>query len=342
MYIIIAILMFSLLIIIHELGHFITARRFGVTVNEFSIGMGPKIFSKVSAKSNIRYSLRLFPIGGFVSMAGEDEETDDENGLNRKPIWQRFIIMASGAAMNLILGLLLMCILSVTTSPIGSTTILRFQSDDAVSQSTGLRPGDTIIKVDGTRVYYANDLVYTIMRKAVDPVDVLVEREGKKVLLEDVAFPNISEQGVLFGAVDFYVLAHERTAGTVAGYALSQSVWSVRMIWESFIDLLSGKYGVEAVSGPIGVTTAIGEAAQSGLPNLLNLCALITINLGIFNLFPLPALDGGRILFLLIELVRGKPIKREYEGYIHFIGIVLLMVLMVLIAYQDITRLIFK
>jgi len=340
MSIIIAILMFSLLIIIHELGHFLTARAFGVPINEFAVGMGPKILSKVSSKSGIRYSLRLLPIGGFVSMVGEDEESDDVNAFNHKPVWQRLIILSAGALMNLILGLILMCIISVTTSPIGSTTILRFQTDDALSQSTGLMPGDTILEVDGTNVYFANDLVYTIMREAVEPVDVTVRRNGDKIVVENVAFPSVTEQGVLFGAVDFFVLACERTPGTVVKYALSQSVWSVRMIWESFVDLITGRYGIEQMSGPVGVTTAIGEAAKSGgFMNVLNLCALITINLGIFNLFPLPALDGGRIVFLLIELIRGKPLKPEYEGYVHFVGIVLLMMLMVFITYKDIMRL---
>jgi len=343
MSIIIAILMFSLLIIIHELGHFVTARLCGVSINEFAVGMGPKIFSKVSHKSGIRYSLRLLPIGGFVSMVGEDEESDDENAFNKKPIHQRFIILAAGAIMNLLLGLIIMCVISVTTSPIGSTTILRFQTDDALSQSTGLMPGDEILEINGTNVYFANDLVYTIMREATEPVELTVRRNGEKIKLPDVAFPKISEQGVLFGAADFYVLARERTPGTVISYALSQSVWSVRMIWESFIDLITGRYGIEQMSGPVGVTTAIGEAAESGgVMNVLNLCALISINLGVFNLFPLPALDGGRLVFLLVELIRGKPLKPEYEGYVHFIGIVLLMMLMVFITYKDITKLFFN
>jgi len=340
MSIIIAILIFSLLIIIHELGHFLTARAFGVPINEFAIGMGPKLISKVSGKTGIRYSLRLLPIGGFVSMVGEDEESDDVNAFNRKPAWQRLIILSAGALMNLILGLVLMCIISVATSPIGSTTILRFQTDDALSQSTGLMPGDTILEINGTNVYFANDLVYTIMREAVEPVDVTVRRNGEKTVVENVSFPSVTEQGVLFGAADFFVLACERTPGTVFRYAVSQSAWSVRMIWESFIDLITGRYGVEQMSGPVGVTTAIGEAAKSGgIMNVLNLCALITINLGIFNLFPLPALDGGRIVFLVIEWIRGKPLKPEYEGYVHFVGIVLLMLLMVFITYKDIMRL---
>ncbi len=342
MYIILAILMFSVLVIIHELGHFITARIFGVPVTEFAFGMGPKLVSHVSKKSGIRYSIRVFPIGGFVSMVGEDEDSDDPNAFGKKAVWQKLIIVAAGAIMNLLLGLLLFCVLSVATNPIGSTTILRFQTDDAMSQQTGLMPGDEIVAVDGKPVFYANDLVYTIMREATEPVDVKVRRDGEKITLADVSFGTMTEEGILFGKPDFYVVACERNPLTLAGYALSQSAWSVRMVVESFVDLVTGKYGLEQMSGPVGTTTAIGEAAERGFSDFVFLMALITVNLGVFNLFPLPALDGGRLVFLLIELIRGKPIKPEYEGYVHFAGIVLLMLLMIFVTYQDITKLIFN
>ncbi len=340
MYIVIAILMFGVLIFIHELGHYLTARLFRVSIREFAVGMGPKLLSKRSDKTGIVYSLRLLPIGGFVSMVGEDEASEDPNAFNNKKRWQRFLVLASGAIMNLALGLLLMCVLSVTTQNIGSTTIVRFDTEDASSMQTGLMPGDEIRKINGKSVHFSSDLVYTIMREGNEAVDVTVIRNGEKTVVRGVLFPNIVEEGVVFGSPDFKVLLLDRTPGVVVRYALSQSVWAVRMIWESLFDFITGRYGVDQMSGPVGVTSAISDAASSGgFANVVYLCALIAVNLGVFNLLPFPALDGGRIAFLLVECVRGKPIKPEYEGYVHFAGIVILMALMLVVTYKDIVKL---
>ena len=186
-YIIIAILIFGLLIFIHEGGHFLFARLFKVTVNEFSIGMGPKLVSKKSKKSGISYSLRAFPIGGFVSMAGEDEESDDPNALNKKPVWQRMIIVAAGGVVNLVAGILVMFILvfSSTSMGLGSTTVAEFR-DGALSQNCGLKAGDTIVEVEGRNVHIADELVYEIMRLGIEPVDLTVVRDGEKTVIEDV------------------------------------------------------------------------------------------------------------------------------------------------------------
>lgn len=339
--ILIALLVFGLLILIHELGHFVAARCFDVAVREFAIGMGPKFISHRSKKSGILYSLRLLPIGGFVSMVGEDEESEDERALCKKAVWKRMIITAAGAFMNLLLGIILMSVLVATSETLGSTKILRFNSASSVSEESGLRIGDTITKIDGERMHISTELVYTLMR-VTTPVDVEVERAGVTVLLEDVVFPTDVSEGTLFGYADFKVEAVDKTPLTVVKHAYYQSIASVKMIWHSFIDLVTGKYGVEQMSGPVGVTTAIGEAAEQGGTNLLFLCALITLNLGIFNLLPLPALDGGRLVFQIIELVRRKPIKPEYEGFVHFVGIVLLMLLMIFITYKDITKIFIK
>lgn len=339
-YIIIAILIFGLLIFIHEGGHFLFARLFKVTVNEFSIGMGPKLVSKKSKKSGISYSLRAFPIGGFVSMAGEDEESDDPNALNKKPVWQRMIIVAAGGVVNLVAGILVMFILvfSSTSMGLGSTTVAEFR-DGALSQNCGLKAGDTIVEVEGRNVHIADELVYEIMRLGIEPVDLTVVRDGEKTVIEDVEFPQMSEQGVAFGDADFYVYGQERTFTNLVKHSFYRSTYTVRMIWESLYDLVTGRYGIEAVSGPVGVTEALTEAAQTGSYNFIYLVVVISMNLGVMNLLPLPALDGGRLVFLLIEAVRRKPINPKVEGVIHTAGLALLMLLMIFICVKDVIKL---
>ena len=301
--------------------------------------MGPKLISKRSKKSGILYSVRAFPIGGFVSMVGEDEESDDVNALNRKPVWQRMVITVAGAAMNLIIGFILMTVVVITSTSIGGTTILRFAEDNALSERSGLMIGDEIVKVGDTRVHIASELAYEIMRNGVEPLDITVRRDGEIVEIKDVQFPTIIEQGIQFGMTDFIVLAEEKTFGNVIEQSFYRSISTVKMIWQSLIDLITGRYGLEQMSGPVGVTAVVSEAAKSSFTDYLYLVVVITINLGIFNLLPLPALDGGRLIFQIIELIRRRPVKPEFEGYVHFIGIVLLMLLMVVITFKDVMNL---
>ena len=343
-YILIAIFVFGLLILMHEGGHYVFARLFGVTVNEFSIGMGPKLFQRVSKKTGIAYSLRALPIGGYVSMVGEDEDTDDPNALNRKPYWQRFIILAAGASVNILAGILVMSILVASADRLPSTVIYQFMdgstSNVGATEDGGLRENDRILAVDGVTIHIANELVYEVMHRATVPVDVTVLRDGSKIVVKDVSFPLMSEQGVTFGSTDFYVYSEAKTVLSVLKHAFFRSVSTVKMIWESLIDLISGRYGVEAVSGPVGVTKVVSEAAASGLSDFMNLVVVISMNLGIMNLLPFPALDGGRILFLLIEAVFRRPIPRSVEGAINLVGFAALMLLMIVITVKDVVDLI--
>lgn len=335
--ILIAIFIFGLLIFIHECGHYLTARWFHVTIREFSIGMGPKLFSRTSKKTGIAYSMRLIPMGGFVSMEGEDEESPDPNAFHKKSVWQRIIITAAGAFMNIVIGMIVMAILVSTQKTLPSNTISQFQdTEEMVSYNAGLRVGDTITAVDGVRVHIANEMLYEIMRRGVEPVDITVDRNGESITFKDIQLPTFVESGVKFGNVDFYVAAEQRTPLVIAKHAFYRSFSTIKMIWESLYDLLRGRYGMEAVSGPVGVTEALGEAAEEGFSDLIYITVVISMNLGIMNLLPLPALDGGRLLFQLIELLRRKPINREVEGMIHFAGLVLLMVLFVVITFKDI------
>ncbi len=338
--ILIAIIIFGILIFIHELGHYISARLFGVTIYEFAIGMGPQLIKWTSKKTGIKYSLRAFPIGGYVTMVGEDEEADVPGSLHKKPVWQRLIVMSAGSLMNLLLGFLLMFIMVLSSGALGSTTIARMQEGgNSPTELSGLRTGDTILKIGESPVHTAVELIYEVMRNGTEPLDVVIKREGQKMTLPNVTFATSSENGMIFGNIDFLVEADPKTPASILKHTWFQSVSSIKMIWQSLFDLVSGRYGIEQVSGPVGVTQAIGEAASVGASSLLYLCTLIAMNLGIFNLLPLPALDGGRIVFLMIELIRGKPIKREYEGYIHFAGIVVLLLLMVFITYKDLVKL---
>lgn len=321
LYILLAIFIFGILILIHEGGHYFFARIFKVKINEFAIGMGPKLISKTSKKTGIVYSLRLFPIGGFLSMAGEDEDSEDENAISNKPAWQNIIITAAGAAVNIIAGVLVMFILVLSSKePIGSTVVYGYNDDNAVSSEYGIQAGDRILEVDGANVHIAEDLYYEVMRRGVEPVDITLERDGEKIVLSDVHFPTIVQSGATFGSVDFVLYAEESTVPNLLKHAWFRSANTVKMIWQSLFDLVTGRYGMDAVSGPVGVTEALGEAAKQSFGDLAYLAVIISMNLGIMNLLPLPALDGGRLVFQVIRLIRGKPVKPEIEGYVHFAG----------------------
>ena len=342
--IVIALFIFGFLIFIHELGHYLTARAFGVSIREFAIGMGPKLFSHCSQKTGIRYSLRALPIGGFVSMVGEDEESEDENAFHRKPVWQRIIVTAAGAFMNLAVGVIVMSLLVMTQDILPSTEIGAFvQHEDGTpnyTQAAGFQVGDKIVEIEGTRVRIANELVYEVMRRGIEPLDVTVLRNGERITMEDVIFPTIVDHGIRYGTVDFKVTPEVKTPAVILKHAVFRSISTIKMIWESLYDLVNGRYGVESVSGPVGVTKALGEAAESGFDDLIYLAVVISMNLGVMNLLPLPALDGGRLLFQIIELFRRKPVRPEIEGYVHFAGMVMLMILMVVVAVKDIFTLI--
>ena len=466
LYILYAVLIFGLLIFIHELGHFIVARLCGVKVLEFAIGMGPKLISWKGKKSGTRYALRLFPIGGFVNMLGENgmETVQGDNGMENvqgnnvdntesktlfrelpsedpedtrpvntdwqeltpelakqaycnQNVWKRILISIAGPAMNIILGILLMLVMvlvqgqnaAATTVIAGfhvqytaeeaqygfepkdhlysvngerllsyadferfvkdangeeiTVTVQRSNPEDptdysmidvktvltesdlslfmgSLSENCGLSIQDKVIKVNSTRVHTYDELSYEIMNQGYKPLTLTVLRNGEKIVLENVIVPSYENQGIVFGDIDFLIYREpEFNFVTVLKHTWFRSLSTVKMVYDSLFGLFSGRYGVEAVSGPVGITKVVGQAAKYGFIPVLNLVVVISINLGVMNLLPIPALDGGHIFIYLIEVVRRKPMKRELEGIINFVGLVLMLALAVLIAIKDIITL---
>ena len=383
-YLILTLLLLSVMVVIHELGHFLFAKLFGVTVLEFSIGMGPVLYttkkknkdksgkgkaldwsesftredesSKVTTEQEAEstpteqisdeseeipektvFSIRALPIGGFVSMAGEDKASTDKNAFCNQKVWKRLIITLAGPVMNLLLGFLCVCVLvgiDGSSDKLPSNVISYEQVDQAIS-SEWLMTGDEIIKINNVSIHTGNELDYEITNQGYEPVSVTVIRNGERITLEGVVFPTVDMQGITMGSMDFKVYRDDVTFSNIVKHALFRSVSMVKMIVDSIFDLIGGRYGADALSGPIGVSGVVGQAAKSGFYPMLYLFAFITINLGVFNLIPFPALDGGRIIFLAYEGIFRKPVKKEVEGAINTIGLMLLMGLAVIIMFKD-------
>lgn len=440
--ILIGVLLFELIIFIHEFGHFITSKKSGIKVNEFSLGMGPKIFS--FGKGETKYSLRIFPIGGFCAMEGEDEESPEPRAFNNAKVWKRMIVVIAGAVMNIILGFVLMFVVVVQQDAYTSTEVQSFPAT-SFSSCTGLQSGDVIKEINGYGISTSMDFNYPISTaelKTVDgstleiykedcgnnlynmavslvqdknnklrdeqvskvnellskstneivkakskedafsvyenyykeindacgikdykvekiveketrkryTADILVERNGEEKLLKNVQFftyttKDNSDPQV---SIDFYVKPIEKTFGSVISQTFKQTISTCKMIYASLGGLLTGKFGLKDMSGPIGiasaVTTVASESLSSGFMSAVNsiiyVMMIITVNLGLFNMLPFPALDGGRFVFLIIEAIRGKSVPRKVEAIVNGIGMGLLILLMILITANDIFKLI--
>ena len=450
MYILLALLIFGILIFIHELGHFLMARLCGVEILEFAIGMGPKLVSWKSKKSGTRYSLRLLPIGGFVSMLGEDgmeavqgnseadiliNETEEQpaepspmdeerakHAYCNQNVWKRILISVAGPLMNVILGFVLMLVMVLISGhgAVGTTEIhgfyVEYTAEDSyeglqkgdlilavkkgeeestafrsvltyngmknfvtennnqkfsmivrrlgsaedilidqivlnseffsvnfrgsLSEQSGLLPGDEVIRVNNTSVHTANELSYEIMNQGHKPIRFTVLRNGVETVVENVVVPSFVDSGATFGEMDFFVRQEPDFGfGTIMKHTWYRSLSTVKMVFDSIGGLFSGRYGVEAVSGPVGITKTISDAAQTSMLSVLYLVTVISINLGVMNLLPIPALDGGHLLLYFIEVIRRKPVKREVEGIINFVGLVLMLSLLVIISIKDIISL---
>lgn len=344
---ILAIIIFGIIILIHEFGHFFAAKAFKIKVNKFALGMGPCLLKKQWGETE--YSLRLFPIGGFCAMEGEDAESDNSRAFGNKPVWQRMIVIVAGAFMNILLGFIIILVLTCMESKVPTTIIDSFHTVSetsteytATSYDGGLREGDKIVKIDGISILTIKDLQYALLSSTDDKYDLVVQRNGVKTEFDAIQFKDKTTGDF----IDFYVKANDKTPLNVLAYSAKDTVSTAKLVWLSLKDLVTGKYGFKDLSGPVGLVGAIGDAADSGVNlkesamSLLSLTTLITINLGVFNLLPIPGLDGGRFLFLIVEAIRRKPIKPEHEGVVNLIGMALLMLMVVAVTFSDIKRII--
>lgn len=273
-------------------------------------------------------------------MEGEDETSADSRAFCNKKPWRRFLIVAMGAIFNLLLGLIIIAIILAPSKAFTSTVIAEFD-ENAKSQQTGLEVDDKILEVDGRKIYSTYDLSYAFTNIEDGKIDITVLRNGKEKLLKDVSFKTETENDISYLTVDFKVYGIKKTVGSYIKQTFNTAVSYCAVVWRTLLDMLAGKYGISAVSGPVGVTAAIGSVAKQSLSALLPIMALITINLGLFNLLPIPALDGGRLLFILIEMIIRKPVPQKYEAAIHTVGFIVLIAFMILIAAKDIWTLIF-
>lgn len=341
LYALITALVIGFLTFIHEFGHFFFARLFHVPVLEFAIGMGPKIYSW-EGKTGTKYALRAFPIGGFVSMEGEEGTSDDPMAYNNLSPWKKIIVTAAGPVVNILFAIILMFVLVISTPTLGSTTIGQF-NEGAVSDQV-LMVGDEIVQIGKVKVHTGEEVVYEIMMQGYEAIDITVIRDGERLVLEDVVFNTVEEQGTLLGDLDFMLYSLNSLEDvTIFDYfyqAFYRSCNMVKMVFDSLVGMITGRFGMDAVSGPVGIIDTVGQVAQVSLASLVNLIVLISMNLGIFNLLPIPALDGGRILFHLIDGIAGKKvIKKEIEDTITGVTMMILLAFMLLISVKDIINL---
>ncbi len=406
----IAVLFFGLIIFIHELGHFIFAKAFGVKVNEFALGMGPTILKKQGKET--KYALRLFPIGGFVAMEGEEEKSEDKRAYCNQKTWKRMIILAAGATFNLILGFIVCIFLVGSEDLVGTNEIVQFYENSVSSQQ--LQVGDKILKIDGKRIFSDYDVSFLMQRNGTGKYDFTVERNGEKIELQDVPFGKrtsgnfgydencainsvsaaLKREGLEDGDIithvnsspvttgeeliaaigadddytydltvirddetlefeklefatvtvfDFSILGVEKTFFNVISSAFDYALSMGRMVYLSLFDLVRGQYGINDLAGPIGTISVITDIAQESVSTtnwtqLFMIMAMITINIGLFNLLPVPALDGGHLFFMFIELIVRKPIPQKYESWIHAAGLVVLLIFMTVISASDLYK----
>ena len=347
MSIIFAILMFSVLIFVHELGHFATAKLFGVQVNEFSMFMGPAIWKKQVGET--LYAIRLIPFGGYCAMEGEDEDTDNPRSFQKAVWWKRVIILVAGSFMNLLTGIVIYCFLFLPQPQIVEPAIVEFTECCTFNTEDGLRLDDVILQIDGEKVY-SNADISTLLSFSPDGVhDLLIERGGEKLRFEDFAMTHLheNEDGTTYRHYGFaFGKAVDANLGQRMKFVWNTCLDNIRMVRLSLQMLFTGQAGLQDMSGPVGIVSQMSEIAEQSetaklaFLNLLSVCAFIAINLAVMNLLPIPALDGGRVVALLltaaIERITHKKIDSKYEGYIHGAGMILLLGLMAVIMFKDI------
>ena len=338
------IIILGVMIFVHELGHFLSAKSFGVFVEEFALGMGPAILKKQGKET--LYSLRLFPLGGYCAMRGENETVEGEGSFSALSPLKRFIVLASGAAMNILLALILFIVISFSQEAVITNKVGLVAGDDV--PASVFEVGDEIIKMDSDRVNIYSDIQLKMLFNEGEAVDITVLRNGEKLTFNLTPYP--TADGYKFG---FSPMIEENTPLTALKNGFYETAFGVKSVFWSIKGLLTGTVGLGSVSGPVGIVTVVDDVVESSnviedtgeryyalLMMILNLMALIGANLGVMNLLPLPALDGGRILFVLIEMVTRKKVPEKFEAAVHGAGFVLLIILAVIVTGSDIMKLI--
>ena len=347
MSIIFAILMFSVLIFVHELGHFMTAKLFGVQVNEFAMFMGPAIWKKQIGET--LYSIRCIPFGGYCAMEGEDEETDSPRSFQKADWWKRVIILVAGSVMNLLTGIIIYACLFMPLEEVDVPAISAFTDCCTFNTEDGIHEGDIVRELDGEKIYLKSDVSFFLTYSADGIHDITVERDGQLIEFKDFEMGHYHENedgtvsrhyGIQIGAVK------KATLGDKLRYVWYNVADNVRMVRVSLGMLFTGQAGLQDMSGPAGIVSQMSEIAEASesawyaFLNLLSVCAFIAINLAVMNMLPIPALDGGRVVCLLlttaVERIIHKKIDPKYEGYLHAAGMILLLGLMAVITFKDI------
>ena len=330
MTIIYAILIFCMLIFVHEFGHFITAKACGVKVNEFAIGMGPAFFQRERGETT--YSLRVFPIGGFCAMEGEDEDSDDPRAFNNKPAWQRAIVLAAGSAMNVITCIVLLVAVYLIVG--AATTTIGTVSDGYPAQEAGIRAGDRLVSIEGSEIKTWNDVSLNVPGEDAGTVKVVVDRDGKELTF-NVGTKYNEESGRYILGVKTKVV-HSPVQAVVGGF---KGTWNLtKFMYSTLKQLFTGEVSTKELSGPVGIVYAVNTTASTGFMNVVYLAALLSLNLAIINMLPFPALDGGRLLFLAIRKITGRRVTDKMEGYVHLAGMVCLFALMIYFTFNDVIR----
>ena len=354
MYIILGILLFGILIAVHEWGHFIAARLCGVTVHEFSIGMGPVVWKKEGKKGTI-FALRALPVGGFCAMEGEEEESDDPHSLNNQGFWKKALVFSAGALMNLLLGMLILFVINFQAAgfavPVASGSAPEF----AEVNGGPLLEGDQFYSINGHRIYQAGDVDLIIMLANGGPIDMVVLRDGEKVTFLNMARGTFTDSsGEPYQGYGFYrtVIYREATFGTKLQYTWYNTIDFVRNVWFSLQMLASGGARVSDLNGPVGIVSTINDvgkqsaSVRDAILNIVYFGAFISVNLSVMNMLPIPALDGGHILFLIVSTVSEKLFKKsvpmKYEAAVNMVFLVLLMGLMLFVTFNDVMKLVGK
>ena len=349
-YILVAVLVFGILIAVHELGHFLAAKSCGVAVNEFSIGMGPKLWQR--EKGETLYTLRAIPCGGFCAMEGEEEDSSDPRALNNQSFWKKFYIFVAGAAMNFITGFVIVVLLYIGAQGFYTPTIVGFAEGSTIEHTDGLQVGDTLLSIDGERVYVYSDVSLLLGVNTDGTFDLVVRRDGEKVRLNDFPMERqeyTDQAGNLYRGYGLFFGAERADLGDRIHYAWMNTLDFVRLVRLSMKMLFTGEAGLKDMSGPVGIVTTITEVGESAanigdaIFRIGYLAGLIAVNLAVMNLLPLPALDGGKVLFLVVNAITMALFRRQipskYESYIHFAGLVLLLGLLLVISVSDVYKL---